>query len=209
MIITLEGNISSGKTTIGEAIAKTGRASFVEEPVGVWQTKYSENLLDLFYKDKKRFAYMFQNAAFLTRAKTRTEILKMTDHSNVVLERSIYSDRFVFARLLHEAGDMLDVEWELYCDMWDWLNERWCDEPDKIVYIRTSAETCFERMGGRGREEETGVSLDYLRLLDTAHEEWLGEANNSCLTNDQEHVIIVDGESEVCVDSLLDKLGIA
>ena len=198
MIITLEGNISSGKTTIGKAMARTGRVSFVEEPVSIWQTKYSENLLDLFYKDKKRFAYMFQNAAFLTRAKTRTEILRMTDHSNVVLERSIYSDRFVFARLLHEAGDMLDVEWELYCDMWDWLNERWCDEPDKIAYVKTSVETCFERMGGRGREEETGVSLAYLRLLDDAHNSWL--------TNDQEHVIIVDGESEVDVDSLLEKL---
>jgi len=71
MIITLEGNISSGKTTVGNAIAETGRASFIEEPVGIWQTKYSENLLDLFYKDKKRFAYMFQNAAFLSRAKNK------------------------------------------------------------------------------------------------------------------------------------------
>lgn len=205
MIITLEGNISSGKTTIGNAIAKTGRASFVEEPVGIWQTKYSDNLLDLFYKDKKRFAYMFQNAAFLSRAKTRSEILEMTDHSNVLLERSIYSDRRVFAELLHESGDMLDVEWELYCEMWEWLNARWCDDSDVTVYVRASAKTCFERMGGRGRQEETGVSLEYLQLLEAKHESWLAGTN---LTNDQEHVIIVDGELEVDVESLLDKLGI-
>ena len=200
MIITLEGNISSGKTTVGNAIAETGRASFIEEPVGIWQTKYSENLLDLFYKDKKRFAYMFQNAAFLSRAKTRSEILEMTDHSNTFLERSIYSDRFVFAKLLHETGDMLDVEWELYCEMWDWLNERWCDDSDVTVYIRTSAEICFERMGGRGRQEETGVSLEYLQLLEAQHESWL--FGNKC-------VIMVDGSEKIDPEALLDKLNIA
>ena len=200
-LITIEGGIASGKTTLGNAIAETGRAAFLCEPISDWQSKYSANILDLFYKDKERFSYLFQNCAFLSRAKTWDEILNMTDHSTVFTERSIFSDKFVFAKMLHESGDMLDIEWELYCDMWKWLNERWCCDPDKIVYVKTSPETCLDRIvNKRARGEEISITIDYLRLLEDAHNSWL--------TNDQEHVIIVDGESEICVDSLLDKLGI-
>jgi len=198
-LIVLDGNISSGKTTIGNELAKTGLLAFLEEPVLEWQTKYSENILDLFYKDKKRYSYMFQGAAFLTRAKAWDEILEMTDHSNVMMERSIFSDRFVFARMLHESGDMLDIEWELYCEMWEWLSERWCEEPDTIVYIKTPPEICFERMGGRGRQEETGVSLGYLKDLHRMHEEWLGELDN---------VITIDGSLQFNVDDILTELNI-
>jgi len=198
-LIVLDGNISSGKTTIGNELAKTGLLAFLEEPVLEWQTKYSENILDLFYKDKKRYSYMFQSAAFLTRAKTWDEILKMTDHSNVIMERSIFSDRFVFARMLHESGDMLDIEWELYCEMWEWLNKRWCNEPDTIVYIKTSPEICFERMGGRGRQEETGVSLGYLKDLHRMHEEWLGDLDN---------VITIDGSLPFNTEDILIELNI-
>ena len=53
------------------------------------------------------------------------------------------------------------------------------------------------------------MSLEYLRLLDVAHEEWLGETHNSLLTNGQPYVIIVDGENEVDIESLLEKLEIA
>jgi len=104
-MILFEGNIAAGKSTVGRRLAESGLFDFIEEPVGSWQKDFAANLLELFYKDPKRWSFTFQLAAFTTRAKTWTEVLAMTDHQNVVLERSIYCDRYVFAReLVHRAG---------------------------------------------------------------------------------------------------------
>jgi len=172
-MILFEGNIAAGKSTVGRRLAASELFAFVEEPVGAWQGEFEENLLDLFYRDTNRWAFTFQLAAFTTRAKTWTEVLAMTDHRNVVLERSIYCDRYVFAKNCYQSGLMKKTEWQLYCKLWDWLESNWCAEPDKIVYLRTPAEVCLERIEARGREEETTIPIEYLRDLERLHDEWL------------------------------------
>ena len=183
-MILFEGNIAAGKSTVGRRLAESGLFDFIEEPVGSWQKDFAANLLDLFYKDPKRWSFTFQLAAFTTRAKTWTEVLAMTDHQNVVLERSIYCDRYVFAKNCYQSGLMTEVEWQLYSRMWDWLEENWCTEPDKIVYLRTPAEVCHERIVKRGRREEEKIPLDYLRDLERLHDEWL---------LDNPKAIVIDG----------------
>ena len=130
-------------------------------------------LLGMFYKDPERWAFTFQLAAFTTRAKTWSEVLEMIDHSAVVLERSIYCDRYVFAKNCYQSGLMSESEWQIYCRMWDWLQSNWCADPDKIVYLRTPAEVCHERIDQRGRNEENKIPLEYLRDLEVLHDEWL------------------------------------
>ena len=174
-MILFEGNIAAGKSTVGQRLAESGRFGFIEEPVGSWQQGFEENLLDLFYRDTERWAFTFQLAAFTTRAKTWAEVLAMTDHRNVVLERSIYCDRYVFAKNCYRSGLMSKTEWQLYCRLWDWLESNWCTDPNKIVYLRTPAEVCYERINERGRSEESTIPLGYLRDLEVLHDEWLLE----------------------------------
>ena len=172
-MILFEGNIAAGKSTVGRRLHESGLFGFVEEPVGAWQKDFAANLLGMFYEDPKRWAFTFQLAAFTTRAKTWTEVLAMIDHSTVVLERSIYCDRYVFAKNCYQSGLMSETEWQIYSKMWDWLQGNWCAEPDKIVYLRTPAEVCQERIETRGRDEETKIPLEYLRDLEVLHDEWL------------------------------------
>lgn len=172
-MILFEGNIGAGKSTVGQRLAESELFGFVEEPVGAWQQDFEENLLDLFYKDTNRWAFTFQLAAFTTRAKTWTEVLSMIDHRNVVLERSIYCDRYVFAKNCFQSGLMKKTEWQLYCKLWDWLESNWCAEPDRIMYLRTPAEVCLERIEERGRAEESTIPVEYLRDLEILHDEWL------------------------------------
>jgi deoxyadenosine/deoxycytidine kinase len=198
-MILFEGNIGAGKSTVGKRLRDTGLVAFIEEPVGAWQRDFDENLLDLFYRDGHRWAFTFQLAAFATRAKTWTEVLAMTDHRNVVLERSIYCDRYVFAKNCYQSGLMSKTEWQLYCRLWDWLQSHWCAEPDKIVYLRTPAKVCDVRINERDRTEESGIPLKYLGDLEGLHDEWL-------LGNPK--VIVVDGmqEEERIVQEILQRL---
>jgi deoxyadenosine/deoxycytidine kinase len=174
-MILLEGNIGAGKSTMGRILKASGLFDFIEEPVEAWQEGFAANLLDAFYSDMKRWAFTFQITAFVTRAKTWQEVLALTDHSRVVLERSIFTDRYVFATNSHRLGGMTDAEWQVYCGLWDFLATNYCVEPECILYYRTPAELCVERMKARGRSEESGVSLEYLLQLEALHDQWLLE----------------------------------
>ena len=171
-MLLIEGNIASGKSTLGQLLADKGYG-FIPEPVGVWQQDFDENLLDLFYSDMKRWAFTFQLAAFATRAKTWSEVLALDDHSTVFLERSIFCDRYVFAQHAYNSGLMSKTEWQIYSRMWDWLQGQYCIQPDKIIYLRTPAEICHKRIAQRGRGEESSVLPRYLQALQRLHDSWL------------------------------------
>ena len=196
-MILFEGNIAAGKSTVGRRLHQSGLFAFIEEPVASWQTDFEDNLLEMFYRDNGRWAFTFQLAAFATRAKTWTDILRRTDHSNVVLERSIYCDRYVFGKNCYQSGMMSKTEWQLYQKLWDWLESNWCTPPDHIVYLRTPAEVCHERIRERGRSEENTIPLDYLRSLERLHDEWL---------LDHPSAILLDGEKQWTAEAVRDVL---
>lgn len=172
-MILLEGNIGAGKSTLGRVIASSNAFDFIEEPTTVWREGFASNMLDLFYSDTRRWAFTFQICAFVTRAKTWREVLAMTDHSRVVLERSVFCDRYVFAENCYRLGLMTPTEYQLYCGLWDFLVTNYCVQPDLILYLRTPAEVCLQRIKVRDRAEESGIPLEYLVQLEALHDEWL------------------------------------
>ncbi len=169
-MILVEGNIAAGKTELGHTLEASGQFAFIPEPVEEWR---QAGLLELFYSDPKRWAFTFQIAAFGTRAKNWNEVLELTDHSRVVLERSIYTDRHVFALNCFRTGLMSRVEYETYCCLWDFLAANWCVTPNHIIYLRTPPEVCLHRIVQRGRPEELNITLEYLQQLQSLHDEWL------------------------------------
>lgn len=197
LMILLEGNIGAGKTTVGQALAVSGEFAFIEEPTKAWQEGFASNMLQLFYSDPHRWAFTFQICAFITRAKTWREVLALTDHRRVVLERSIFCDRSVFAENCYRTGLMSPTEHQLYCGLWDFLASNYCVEPDLILYLRTPAEVCLERITSRSRDEEEGIPLEYLLQLERLHDEWLLDNPKS---------IVLDGEKRWRAEDILAKL---
>lgn len=194
-MILLEGNIGAGKSTVGHVLRTSGLFEFIEEPVDRWQSGFASNLLGMFYNDMERWSFTFQILAFITRAKTWQEILAQTDHSRVVLERSIFTDRYVFATNLHEMGIMSEIEWQVYCGLWDFLQSNYCVEPNAIVYLRTPAEECMERIKIRDRSEEVGIELDYLKHLEALHDGWL---------LDNPRAVVLDGNERWTAEAVLE-----
>lgn len=169
----LEGNIAAGKSSLGRALRDTGALAFLEEPVDRWRTAYPDNLLELYYDVPVRWAFTLQICAFNTRAKTWDEILARGDHDRILMERSVFSDRNVFAKLLYQSGNMTPTEYQLYCELWDFLAEQWAVAPHRTFYLRTPARACLARIAKRARSEEAGISLDFLARLETLHDDWL------------------------------------
>ncbi len=170
----IEGNIGAGKSTFLQFVAKDLPIKPIFEPHHKWQNvsgKY--NLLEQFYKDTSRWAYTFQSYAFITRVMAQQEVAAQFPTSTQVLERSVYSDRYCFAKNAYENGNMTALEWKLYQEWFSWLVDSYVPRPAGFIYLQTSPEVCFKRLIKRSRHEEVGVSLAYLQQLHDKHENWL------------------------------------
>ena len=175
IVISVDGNIGAGKSTFLAALAEAmPEAEVVQEPVGEWMTlKNAEgkSLLELFYEDKRRWAYVFQNCAILTRLRTIRDAIRTTTKRVVITERSVLTDRHVFAEMLRASGDIDDLEWALYMK---WFDAFAADLPIRgIVYLTTGVGTSAGRIVARGRHGEEHIPLDYLAALDEQHHRWL------------------------------------
>jgi len=175
-LFILEGNIGAGKSTFLSILKKHLDLNTIEEPADKWQKVGEDgNLLDLYYKDTKRWAYTFQSYAFITRIQSLIEYYnkKITGNNIEISERSVYCDRYCFAKNLFELGKMTTLEWQIYKDWFAWLVENYMPKPKGFIYLRVSPEVCMQRLKKRNRFEESEISLDYLESLHKKHEDWL------------------------------------
>jgi len=175
-IFILEGNIGAGKSTFLSLVKKYLKdATIIFEPTDKWQkVEGGGNLLDLFYKDTPRWAYTFQSYAFISRVQTQADYMaKNLECKNFFVERSVYSDRYCFAKNCFESGLMSALEWQIYCEWFSWLVDSYMKKPAGFIYLRTNPQICYERLKKRNRSEEASVPLEYLQTLHNKHEEWL------------------------------------
>jgi deoxyadenosine/deoxycytidine kinase len=207
IIISLDGNIGAGKSTLlSEIRNRLHDVHIVDEPVGQWtslKNAEGKNLLELFYEDKKRWAYTFQNCAILTRLKNIQDAVENLDSTVkepqvIITERSVLTDKHVFAEMLYDAGDIDPLEWELYES---WFNIFGKKFPVKgIIYISTSANTSKDRIQIRNRQGEDKIGMDYLDALDNQHKKWIGSTNIPVLTLSTEVGVPVEKNIQEIVD---------
>lgn len=181
IVISLDGNIGSGKTTMLGHMRESemfSDVSFVDEPVSDWMNIKGEdgsNILEKFYDKRARWAYTFQNIAFLTRY---INLKKAMDGSKriIITERSVLTDRNVFAKMLYEDKSISEMEWRLYVMWFDALMSSFDLEVHGILYINTPVDLCMERIAKRARSGEELISVDYMRDLDRYHRMWIDNA---------------------------------
>ncbi|GFY85273.1 P-loop containing nucleoside triphosphate hydrolases superfamily protein [Actinidia rufa] len=164
----VEGNISVGKTTFLQRIANEtlelqDLVEIVPEPINKWQDVGPDhfNILDAFYAEPQRYAYTFQNYVFVTRVMQERESSGGLKPLRL-MERSVFSDRMVFVRAVHEANWMNEMEISIY--------DSWFDPvvsclpgliPDGFIYLRASPDTCHKRMLLRKREQRKADKLPH------------------------------------------------
>lgn len=173
--IYIEGNIGTGKTTFLNKILKPHfEFPVVTEPVEEWMNLKDEKGIDLlsnFYQDQKKWSFGFQMNSFISRIK-KVEDSKDTE-SLAFIERSVYTDRFCFAKNCYESGKMNKIEYDIYCRWHDWLCGSFDVKPAAFIYLRVEPEVSYERIKKRSRNGEETIPLAYLKILHNLHEEWM------------------------------------
>jgi deoxyguanosine kinase len=179
VLISIEGNIGSGKSTLlRQLAARNPTWRVIQEPVESWmglKNASGESLLELFYKDTKRWAYTFQNTALLTRILAVREAMAAPNPSGIFLtERCIQTDANVFAKLMATDGQMDSLEEMLYRKWYDAFADE-VARPSAYVHVDTPVTICHERILKRSRHGEEGnaIPIEYLDKLDSAHFQWL------------------------------------
>ena len=176
MLISLEGNIGSGKSTLLQRLKDTHPDwIFLDEPVSIWKQVKNEtgkDIIECFYEDQEKYAFSFQILAYITRLKKLLEALKTYPSSTVlVTERSIETDHYVFAKMLYDDGKISPLDWQIYQQYIQTFTDQ--SKVDALVYVRTSPETCQERIQVRDRNGESNICLEYLQSCHNYHENWL------------------------------------
>jgi deoxyadenosine/deoxycytidine kinase len=178
-IISLEGNIGAGKSSFLKILKEhlSDKAEFIDEPVDEWiqiKNNNNQNLLEVFYQDKKRWAYTFQNIAYITRMKRIIDIMQTTSKSIIFMDRSLEGDLNTFTKMLKEEGDIDDLEWSAY-KKWNTMFTDLIGKniQTRHIYLRCTPEIAYERINKRSRNEENSIPFEYIKQLHVYHDNWL------------------------------------
>ncbi len=168
MHIAIAGNIGSGKTTLTGLLAK----HFCWEPH--YEDVDDNPYLNDFYNDMQRWSFnlqvFFLNSRF-------NQILKIRESGkDIIQDRTIYEDAYIFAPNLHSMGLMSTRDFENYFTLFNLMTSL-MQPPDLIIYLRASVPALVHQIQKRGRKYESSIRLDYLKRLNERYEAWV-EAYN-------------------------------
>ncbi len=203
IIISFDGNIGSGKSSAVQYFKQNFekfcnlkthnyKVCFLDEPVDQWELivdiEDDKNTIQKFYENNEKYAFPFQMMAYISRLSLFKQALKQ-DYDIIFTERSMYTDRNVFAQMLYDSNKMNTIEYQIYLKWFDEFLET--INTIKTVYIRTSPEICSRRVLKRARLGEN-IQLEYLKDCHHYHDKWLNDPSKI----EKGNVLIIDGNEE-------------
>lgn len=163
-LVVVAGNIGVGKTSLTERIGSklgwwTGYESVADNPY----------LAD-FYSDMRTWSFHLQVFFLGHRAEQYMEAVR--DSRSAILDRSIYEDFYIFARALHHMGDLAERDYLAYRRLFE-LVMNGMPRPNLLIYLKAPVHVLMDRIRRRARNMETGITPEYLTLLDSFYDDWL------------------------------------
>lgn len=180
--IHIEGNIGSGKSNF---------LSYF-------------NLLDNFYNDPKLFAFVFQSYVLLSLTERN---LEPASKPIQVYERSLATTEHIFLKALEQTKYIDECMKAVLDEHLTFFKNHYKEEPDLIIYIKTTPSSLIERIQTRGRSEERSISKKYLLLLHSLHERYIKTIKRGKVITINGNLAFEDleGEYNNCID-LIDQI---
>lgn len=169
-MIVIDGVVGAGKSTLANILVKERGLVLFEEPV------VNNPILEKFYHARQRYSFSLQVFFLNQRFRHIKEASKL---SHAVLDRSIYGD-VIFARMIHDSGEMTTEEFNLYIDLFENMIEH-CKPPKLMVYLEISVDEAIQRIQKRGREYEQIVEREYWERLNRYYRDYFRQYSCSPL----------------------------
>jgi deoxyadenosine/deoxycytidine kinase len=163
-LVLVAGNIGTGKTSLAERLgARLGwRAAF--------ESVADNPYLADFYADMGQWSFHLQ--IFFLGHRAQQHLALANSSESAIADRSIYEDAHIFARALHHLGNLSERDYQAYRRVFDQVVDG-LPRPDLLLYLQAPVPVLMERISRRGRAIESGITAEYLALLETFYEEWM------------------------------------
>jgi len=190
-VVSIEGNIGSGKSTLlanlKEDLKDDDRIVFLKEPVDEWENikdAQGNTMLQKFYGDQEKYAFSFQMMAYISRLATfKNAVIANPQATVFIAERSLDTDKYVFAQMLFDDNKIEDVNYQIYTRWFDTFAKEF--PINRVIYVKADPEICSERILKRSRNGEGGIPVDYLKNCHDYHENMIAKSIVCpCLTLD-------------------------
>ena len=163
-LVLVAGNIGTGKTSLTERLGDRLR----------WRTAF-ESVIDNpylsdFYQDMGAWSFHLQIYFLGHRAQQYLELVG--DSKSAIADRSIYEDAKIFARALYHQGSLSERDLMSYRRVFHQIVNH-LPEPDLLIYLVAPPDILLKRIEERGRKMESGITLEYLSLLDSFYDDWM------------------------------------
>ena len=162
--VAVAGNIGSGKSSLTTMLGN----HFTWKPY--FESVEDNPYLVDFYGDMKRWSFHLQIYFLSHRFTNHKQIVESPE--SVIQDRSIYEDAEIFARNLHEIGNMDKRDYENYVALYRVMTE-YLRPPDLMIYLRASVDTLKKQILKRGRSYEQSIKPEYLEQLNRHYESWI------------------------------------
>lgn len=176
IVITLEGNIGAGKSTLASNIKENNKLNVYSEPVQIWRNFGNINFLENFYKDPSKHGLYMQSLISLSMIPNHVH----NECKGIrVLDRSFISVT-PFLNVAKDMGNLTQEEFDLLINWNELISAKYADflKIDYIIYLDNTPETSYERVKKRNRNEESDMPLDYLIKIDKYTREFIESLNN-------------------------------
>ncbi len=164
MHIAVAGNIGSGKTTLTGMLAK----HYGWEPL--YESVDNNPYLASFYQDMQRWSFNIQ--IFFLNSRFRQILDLRKRKKDVIQDRTIYEDAFIFAPNLHDMNLMATRDFENYSSLFE-LMSQFMQAPDLLIYLKADVSTLVTQILKRGRAYEDSIRPSYLENLNHKYDEWI------------------------------------
>jgi deoxyadenosine/deoxycytidine kinase len=166
-VVSLQGGIAAGKTTLLQALAQLGGFKTYAEDV----ESFSQELSSFYAARTRRTCMELEIKVMDFCEATHKEATRAMDGEGcgvVVLERSAYSSWQIFGDLYKEDGLLTGDDVRE-------LRRRAArgQQENVMIYLQTSPETCRERAAERQRREEGALDVKTFDALHEIHERYL------------------------------------
>ncbi len=175
--LAIEGPIGVGKSSLAKILAQKYGSRLVKEEVE------ANPFLERFYENPRKYAFQTQLFFLLSRYRQQRELAQ-----GDLFETGVVCDYILAKDKIFALINLEDDEVSLYESIYKLLVST-LPKPDLVIYLQARPEVLLSRVRKRGIAYERNISLDYLRTLSDAYNEYFFHYNETPL--------LVVGTSEI------------